>query len=219
MIAFRRALSSQIPPGVISGVKPMHCEPIHSFTILTSAAATASVTFTFNSNNVANTATWTPTFSPRLAALGRIYEKFRVVGYRYNIEVLCRAATTDGYCTIQNNSVTDYQTSSGNSTDTTTATDPRTQSFLLPAINKYPCYFKKRAYFSMDTVMGNQTWREDAGFVGTFDNSGAVTSSPTIVTYLSIACSPVSAGAWTASESPRFLVHLVQDVIFSDTRV
>jgi hypothetical protein len=217
--SFRKALSSQVPPSLSPSNHTTYCEAIHSYTPLASTAATASVTFTFNSNSLAATATASPIYSPRLAALGRVFEKFRVVAYRYKIEVIARAATGDGITIIQNNAVTDYQTSSGNGANTVTCTDPRTQSFCVPAINKPPCHSVKRAYFSMDTIMGHQTWRDDGDFQGTFDANGAVSADPTILTYLSICSSLLSGAAWTASESPRFIVHLTQDVVFSEPRV
>jgi len=209
--ALIRASSLRVPKTLTT--KPQaEYEAILSWDLYSDAGATSTTFQTVSTNSLVPFTTGA-TYNTRLATLGRAYTKYRVVAYRYTIEILSRAATADGYAMIANTASTDNAPATGSSLSSSVLiADRLTQTTMVPAINKTNSKTTVSGRYFLETIIGSPDFKIDESYAGTFNTSG-VASPPSTLTYMYIASGPTT-GAWTASEAPRFMTRFVQDTIF-----
>jgi len=156
-------------------------------------------------------------FPAALTNLGRNYAKYRVIGYRYMLDIVSRSASDYYLFVIDSAAATGITT--GTITNSSTAVSSQfARMFTIPANTKSPCHvvvpWTRRR---MINIIGSTEYETNDTYVGTSTTAG-VFSDPADLIYLTLAASLTVPAAQTASNSPSVVLHIEKEVEFFDPR-
>lgn len=186
-------------------------------------AGTTNTTFAeFKPNTLLNTSQPTTSslawYPPALTDRLRDYSNYRVLGYRYTLDILSRS-TSDYFVFVIDSSDSTGVTTGSIAGQSSALAVRYSRMFTIPGTGKSPCHLKLTwQSHSMMKLLGSDEYLTDDSYNGGSSSSGVATD-PTNLTYLTLVSSLCVPGTQTANNAPQFTLTMEQDVEFYNPRV